>query len=75
MFKIMFGSMHNVSQMTWHHTKKTSSGTMRHPSDGEAWKHFDQIYLDFDTKPRSMRLRLCSDGFTPYVQEPRSGYS
>jgi hypothetical protein len=42
--KRMFASMHNASQMTWHHTNKTSSGTMRHPSDSEAWKHFDRIW-------------------------------
>ncbi|CAK8543689.1 unnamed protein product [Lathyrus sativus] len=34
--KRLFASMHNASQMTWHHTNKTSSCTMRHPYDGEA---------------------------------------
>ncbi|CAK8561003.1 unnamed protein product [Lathyrus sativus] len=34
--KILFASMHSASQMTQHHTNKTSSGIMRHPSDGEA---------------------------------------
>ena len=36
--------MHSASQMTWHHKNQTSSGTMRHPSDGEAWKHFDRTH-------------------------------
>ncbi|CAI8605411.1 unnamed protein product [Vicia faba] len=64
----MFASMHSASQMTWHHTNQTSSGTMRHPSDGEAWKHFDRTHPDFAAEPRNVRLGLCSDGFAPYVQ-------
>lgn len=32
----MFSSMHTATQMTKHHTNKTSFGTMLHPSDGEA---------------------------------------
>ena len=62
----MFASMHSASQMTWHYTNKTSSGMMRHPSDGEAWKHFDRVHPDFAAEPRNVRLGLCSDGFTPY---------
>ncbi|CAL5211853.1 unnamed protein product [Lathyrus oleraceus] len=73
--KIMFTSMHSSSQMTWHHTNKTSSSTMRHRSDGEAWKHFDWIHPNFGAEPRNVRLGLCSDGFTPYVQALGSGYS
>ncbi|CAL5192329.1 unnamed protein product [Lathyrus oleraceus] len=73
--KRMFASMHSASQMTWHHTNQTSSGTMRHPSDGAAWKHFDMIHPDFAAEPRNVRLGLCSDGFTPYVQASGSGYS
>lgn len=34
---------------------------MRYPSDGEAWKHFDQIHTDFAAEPRNVRLGLCSD--------------
>lgn len=73
--KGMFASMHNASQMTWHHTNKISSCIMRHPSDGEAWKHFDRIHTDFTAEPRNVRLGLCSDGFTSYVQASRNGYS
>ncbi|CAK8543131.1 unnamed protein product [Lathyrus sativus] len=35
---------------------------MRHPSDGEAWKHFDRVYSDFVVEPRNVRLGLCSGG-------------
>ncbi|CAK8565208.1 unnamed protein product [Lathyrus sativus] len=63
----MFASIHSVSQMTWHHTNSNSSGMMRYPSDGEAWKHFDRVHTDFVAEPRNVRLGLCSDGFTPYI--------
>ncbi|KAL0412281.1 UNVERIFIED_CONTAM: hypothetical protein Slati_3817800 [Sesamum latifolium] len=37
-------------------------GSMCHPSDAEAWKHFDQMYLDFAEEPCNVRLGLCTDG-------------
>ncbi|CAK8577802.1 unnamed protein product [Lathyrus sativus] len=73
--KRMFASMHSASQMTWHHTNKISSSTMRHLYDGEAWKHFDHIHTDFAAEPRNAGIGLCSNGFAPYVQVSGSGYS
>ena len=43
--------------------------------DGKARKHFDTVYLDFVADPRHVRLGLCSDGFTPYIQASTSSYS
>jgi len=37
-----------------------------HPSDGEAWKHFDKMYPEFAAEPRNVRLALYSDGFSPF---------
>jgi hypothetical protein len=39
---------------------------MAHPSDGEAWKHFDQMHPEFAKEPRNVRLGLCTDGFAPF---------
>jgi hypothetical protein len=41
-------------------------GVMMHPSDGEAWKHFDKEFPEFADEPRNVRLGLCTDGFTPF---------
>ncbi|CAK8571848.1 unnamed protein product [Lathyrus sativus] len=71
----MFASIHSASQMTWHHTNSNSSGMMRHPSDGEAWKHFDRVHTDFAAEPKNVRLGLCLDGFTPYIQSLAIAYS
>lgn len=71
----MFSSMHSASQMTWHHTNTISSGMMRHPCDGEAWRHFDRVHPKFVVELRNVRLGLCSESFSPYIQSPAIAYS
>ena len=44
--------------------RKPQEGTLTHPSDGEAWKHFDKKYPDFTAESCNIRLGLCTDGFT-----------
>jgi len=63
----LYASMDSARQMRWHHENKQDDDLLRHPSDGKAWKHFDNVYLDFAANPQHIRLGLCSDGFTPYV--------
>jgi hypothetical protein len=36
---------------------------MVHPSDGEAWKHFNSVHPHFSAESRNVRLGLCTDGF------------
>ena len=48
---------------------------MCHPSDGQAWKHFDQTYPDFAAEPRNVRLGLCADGFSPFAMSSSRPYS
>ena len=47
---------------------------MCHPADGEAWKHFDEVYSDFAKDERNLRLGLATDGFNPF-SEQNSRYS
>ena len=49
--------------MTWHASYETNEGVMCHPSDAEAWKHFDRTHHSFASEPRNIRLGLCADGF------------
>ncbi|GKC30096.1 putative transposon, En/Spm-like protein [Tanacetum coccineum] len=56
-----------AKDMVWHHTHKTKQGSMAHPSDGKAWKHFDSINLDFAEEIRNVetvirRVEDISDG-------------
>ena len=61
----LFMVKETAENMSWHKREHTE-GVLDHPSDGEAWKHFDREYPDFASDPRNVRLGLCSDGFTPF---------
>jgi len=71
----MFASMQTVGYITWHYENKLSLGMLRHPSNGEAGKHFDWVHLDFSINPRNVRLGLCSDELNPYIQSSSEPYS
>ena len=70
----MFASTQTAPYMTWHHENQ-SQGKLRHPSYGEAWKHFDCKHPTFVFDPRNVRLGLCSDGFNSYIHASSSPYS
>ena len=38
------------------HACKYDCVLLRHPADGEGWKHFDSEFLDFALEPRNARL-------------------
>ncbi|KAJ0475406.1 putative Transposase-associated domain-containing protein [Helianthus annuus] len=63
--KRLYMSSKTAKDMTWHHDHKTTEGSMAHPSDGIAWKHFDAVDPDFAKEIRNVRLGLCTDGFNP----------
>ncbi|KAK9078683.1 hypothetical protein SSX86_002740 [Deinandra increscens subsp. villosa] len=63
--KRLYMSSKTAKDMTWHHDHKTTEGSMAHPSDGMAWKHFDSENPDFAKEIRNVRLGLCTDGFNP----------
>jgi len=64
--KRLYASMRSAPHMRWHREYRRPPGVLSHPSDGEAWKHFDNVYPDFASEPRNVRLGLCSDGFTSF---------
>ena len=68
----LYASKRTVVHMRWHYEHCQESGVLRHPSDGLAWKHFDQKYPNFAAEPRNIRLGLCADGFTPFFISGRS---
>jgi len=58
--------------MRWHRESVKEPGCLSHPSDGEAWKHFDEKYPEFAMDPRNVRLGLCTDGFAPFDKSGRT---
>ncbi|XP_019097460.1 PREDICTED: uncharacterized protein LOC109131223 [Camelina sativa] len=63
--KRLYQSEQTASHMRWHAEHVTPEGEMQHPSDGAAWKHFNQIYPNFALEPRNVYLGLSTDGFKP----------
>ena len=53
--------------MRWHkNDKRYRPEEMIHPSDGEAWKHFDRCNTMEAGEARNVRVVLATDGFNPY---------
>ena len=59
-------------QMTWHkYGKRTEFDAdgkpmLTHPSDGSAWKHFDEKHWEKAEEPRHCRIAFSTDGFNPF---------
>ena len=62
----LFMSPRTAEHMTWHQSHDAVDGVMVHPSDGEAWKHFNSVHPHFSAESRNVRLGLCTDGFNPF---------
>ena len=62
--KRLYASMRSTPHMRFHREYRRSLGVLSQLSDGEAWKHFDNVYTNFSSEPRSLRLGLCSNVFT-----------
>jgi hypothetical protein len=67
--KRLFLNPEVAEQMRWHKVRDRSEqdpDIMIHPSDGEAWEALDSFDPGFASDPRSVRLGMSTDGFTPY---------
>ena len=64
----LYSSDVTTSHMRWHNEHEQTDGVMNHPSDAVAWKHFDDIHLDFASDSRNVRLGLSIDGFQSFGQ-------
>jgi hypothetical protein len=62
----LFMSLRTAEHMTWHQAHNAVDGVMVHPSDGKAWKRFNNVHPHFSAESRNVRLRLCTDGFNPF---------
>jgi hypothetical protein len=62
----LFMSSRTAEHMTWHQSHNMIDGVMVHPSDGEAWKHFNSVHPHFLAESKNVRLGLCIDRFNPF---------
>ncbi|KAK4384555.1 hypothetical protein Sango_3049800 [Sesamum angolense] len=54
----LYASPATAEHMTWHASHVTGEDSMCHPSNAEAWRHFDRTHPDFALEPRNIRLGL-----------------
>jgi hypothetical protein len=53
--------------MTWHKNgRQYNPKKLVHPSDGEAWTHFDGVHREKALEARNIRVALTTNGFNPY---------
>jgi hypothetical protein len=52
--------------MRWHADGRTNDSVLRHPTDDDVWKAFDNLYPDFSSDYRNIQLDLASDRFNPF---------
>ena len=64
----LYASEATVAHMRWHEKHQQDDSIMCHPSDSEAWKHFNRTHSSFSSECHNVRLRLCTDGFQPFGQ-------
>ncbi|XP_019239593.1 PREDICTED: uncharacterized protein LOC109219589 [Nicotiana attenuata] len=57
----LYASHATAADMRWHHEHIQEEGVMRHPSDSEAWKHFNETHSFFAVEPRNVRLGMVSN--------------
>ncbi|KAL4374177.1 hypothetical protein AHAS_Ahas05G0155700 [Arachis hypogaea] len=62
----LFMCSKTAASLRWHDEERVKDGTLKHPTDGLAWKNFDEMNEDFAKESRNIRLGLSSDGFNPF---------
>ncbi|XP_013624132.1 PREDICTED: uncharacterized protein LOC106330138 [Brassica oleracea var. oleracea] len=68
--KRLYQSERTAEPMRWH-AEHLTNGEITHPSDAEAWKHFQSTYPEFASEVRNVYLALCTDGFSPFGKHGR----
>ena len=56
-----------AKHMRWHKEGRCANpNVMVHPSDVEAWTHFNVVFPDFNIDARNVRVAMATDGFNPF---------
>jgi len=68
--KRLYQSDRTAGPMRWH-VEHSRGEEITHPSEAEAWRHFQSVYPDFAFEPRNVYLGLSTDGFNPFGKHGR----
>jgi hypothetical protein len=64
--KRLFVNKETSTNTRWHAEKRVAQkNIMRHPTNGEAWKHFDKEFDWFPNNPRNIKIGIATYGFNP----------
>ncbi|KAA0025325.1 uncharacterized protein E6C27_scaffold1204G00040 [Cucumis melo var. makuwa] len=65
-FERMFRSKETSKLLTWHDRKREVNDLLQHPKDALSWKKIDNLWPEFGSEPRNLRLALSTDGVNPH---------
>ncbi|XP_074336729.1 uncharacterized protein LOC141673901 [Apium graveolens] len=62
----LFNSPKTAKDLTWHHTERVKDNKICHQEDSKTWKEVDEMWPEFASDSRNLRMALSSDGFNPF---------
>ncbi|KAL4037029.1 hypothetical protein IC575_000612 [Cucumis melo] len=65
-FERMLRSKETSKLLTWHARKREVNYLLQHPKDALSWKKIDNLWPEFGSEPRNLRLALSTDGVNPH---------
>ncbi|CAM8926030.1 unnamed protein product [Rhodiola kirilowii] len=65
-FHRLFADPKDSDNMQWHAKKRVIDTKMRHPADSLQWGKVDNLFSEFGSESRNLRLGLSTDGVNPH---------
>ncbi|KAL4022786.1 hypothetical protein IC575_016531 [Cucumis melo] len=65
-FERMFRSKETSKLLMWHGRKREVNDLLQHPKDALSWTKIDNLWPEFGSEPRNLRLALSTDGVNPH---------
>eukprot|EP00261_Vitis_vinifera_P034131 XP_019075374.1 PREDICTED: uncharacterized protein LOC109122593 [Vitis vinifera] len=65
-FKRMFQSPKIAKDLKWHAQGRENNGKLRHPVDSPTWQLVNQMWPEFASDCRNLRLDISADGINPH---------
>ena len=65
-FKRMFQSPKTAKDLKWHAQGRENNGKLRHPVDSPTWQLVNQMWPEFASHCRNLRLAISADGINPH---------
>ncbi|RVW72902.1 hypothetical protein CK203_056355 [Vitis vinifera] len=70
-FKRMFQSPKIAKDLKWHAQGRENNGKLRHPVDSPQWQLVNQMWPEFASDCRNLRLAISADGINPHSSMTR----